>query len=56
MSADLGEGQSKMVPLSNVKQVEVAKGGTEFIGYDELSCGARILRYRSMSGKGGGAG
>ncbi|MBP6572978.1 MAG: alanine--tRNA ligase [Flavobacteriales bacterium] len=33
--------------------VEVAKGETEFVGYDELSCEARILRYRAMSGKGG---
>lgn len=30
-SADLGEGQSKMVPLSNVKQVEVTKGASSVI-------------------------
>jgi len=31
MSADLGEGQSKMVPLSNVKQVEVIKGASSVV-------------------------
>ncbi len=30
-SADLGEGQSKMVPLSNVKQVEVIKGASSVV-------------------------
>ncbi len=33
--------------------VELAKGETEFIGYDELSTEARMLRYRKVSGKGG---
>ncbi len=33
--------------------VELAKGETQFIGYDELSTEARILRYRKVSGKGG---
>jgi alanyl-tRNA synthetase len=32
---------------------ELGKGETDFIGYDELSCEARILRYRKVSGKGG---
>lgn len=31
MSADLGEGQNKMVPLSNVKQVEVIKGASSVV-------------------------
>lgn len=31
MSADLGEGQSKMVPLANVKQVEVIKGASSVV-------------------------
>jgi alanyl-tRNA synthetase len=33
--------------------VELKKGETEFIGYDELSTTAHILRYRKVSGKGG---
>lgn len=30
-SADLGEGQNKMVPLSNVKQVEIIKGASSVV-------------------------
>jgi len=33
--------------------VEIGKGETEFIGYDELHTTAKILRYRKVSGKGG---
>ncbi|MBS1581591.1 MAG: alanine--tRNA ligase [Bacteroidetes bacterium] len=33
--------------------VELAKGETLFVGYDELSTTAHILRYRKVSGKGG---
>ena len=30
----------------------LAEGETEFVGYDELSCGTKILRYRQVSQKG----
>jgi len=33
--------------------VELGKGETTFIGYDELNTTAKILRYRKVSGKGG---
>ena len=33
--------------------VELGQGETEFIGHDLLSCEAKILRYRKVSGKGG---
>ncbi|MBL7952008.1 MAG: alanine--tRNA ligase [Flavobacteriales bacterium] len=32
---------------------ELGKGETVFVGYDELSSAAHILRYRKVSGKGG---
>jgi len=32
---------------------ELAKGETEFVGYDALTSPAKILRYRKISGKGG---
>ena len=33
--------------------VELGKGETTFVGYDELTCEARILKHRKVSGKGG---
>ncbi len=33
--------------------VELSKGETEFVGYDELSTTSKVLRYRKVSGKGG---
>ncbi len=32
--------------------VELAEGDTEFVGYDELNCETRVLRYRQVSQKG----
>ncbi|MBX7050570.1 MAG: alanine--tRNA ligase [Flavobacteriales bacterium] len=32
--------------------VELAQGETQFVGYDELSCDCKILRYRKIKAKG----
>jgi len=32
---------------------ELAKGETDFVGYDELACPAKILRYRKVTAKNG---